>query len=103
LFVPQGTGRYLRQRAAGLSTRAGLEVFEFCESDGRIEKIDLADAGNIESWLVPRREAESALRAARDATERIPGFAARIVDSGNSVDASFAGANQRSAISFSRS
>jgi hypothetical protein len=100
LFVPQGSGRFLRQRVAGLSALARVEIFEFCEGDGRIEKIDLADAGNIDSWLVPRREAESALRAAREAASRHSVLENKIADSGESVCASFVGATSEVAFLF---
>lgn len=100
LFVPRGTGRFLRQRIAGLSASARVEVFEFSEGDGRIEKVDLADAGNIETWLVPRNEAESALRAARDAASRIPVLETGISETGEAVSASFVGATSEVAFLF---
>ncbi|MDE3171111.1 MAG: hypothetical protein KGL75_13290, partial [Acidobacteriota bacterium] len=56
LFVPEGTAKLLRERALALSDAARAEIFEYRESDWRIRKLDIADAGNLESWLVPRRE-----------------------------------------------
>jgi hypothetical protein len=100
LFVPQGTGRFLRQRVAGLAASARVELFEFSEADGRIEKVDLADAGNVETWLVPRREAESALRAARETASRHPVLQAKIAEEGKGVAASFVGATSEVAFLF---
>ena len=47
------------------------EIFEYGEPDGRMQKMDVADAGNLESWLVPRGDVESTFAAARDAFARI--------------------------------
>jgi hypothetical protein len=91
LFVPWGSGKFLRQRIAGISASARVELFEFCEDDGRIEKVDLADSGNIESWLVPRPEAESTLKAARDAAARLPALSGKVTDV-EYVETSFVGA-----------
>jgi hypothetical protein len=100
LFVPRGTGRFLRQRVAGLCASARVEVFEFSESDGQIEKLDLADAGNVETWLVPRREAESALRAAHEAATRFAVLENKIGESGEVVRASFVAATAKWHFSF---
>ncbi|MGA9885783.1 MAG: hypothetical protein WBQ34_18860 [Candidatus Acidiferrales bacterium] len=82
LFVPEGSARLLRERALALSGTARTEIFEYRESDWRIQKMDLADAGNLESWLVPRRESESVLQAARDSASRASTLA-RIMDDSN--------------------
>jgi hypothetical protein len=71
LLVPGGAGRRLRERALALSASARAEIFEYGEPDGRIQKLDVADAGNLESWLVPRGDVESTLAAAQDAFARI--------------------------------
>ncbi|MGH9737388.1 MAG: hypothetical protein ACRD4X_02235 [Candidatus Acidiferrales bacterium] len=82
LFVPEGSARLLRERALSLSNAARTEIFEYRESDWRIQKTDVADAGNLESWLVQRRESESALQAARDSASRFSTLA-RIMDDSN--------------------
>jgi hypothetical protein len=51
LFVPEGTSRSLREGALGLSSAAKLEIFEMREPDVVIQRVDLADAGNLESYL----------------------------------------------------
>lgn len=67
LFVPHGSAKLLRERSMALSTAAKTEIFEYREADWQIQKVDTQDAGNLESWLAPRRDAETLLRAARDA------------------------------------
>jgi hypothetical protein len=71
LIVPEGTSRCLRERVLALSSAARTEIYEFSAPDARMQKVDAADAGNLESWLVPRREIESVLAEARDATARV--------------------------------
>jgi hypothetical protein len=71
LLVPGGAGRRLRERALALSASVRAEIFEYGEPDGRMQKMDVADAGNLESWLVPRGDVESTFAAARDAFARI--------------------------------
>src|SRR5271155_4296672 len=71
LIVPEGTSRCVRERVLALSSAARTEIFEFNAPDARMQKLDAADAGNLESWLVPRREIESVLAQARDAIARV--------------------------------
>ena len=71
LFVPEGAGRMLEGRVLGLSSAARTEIFEFRGPEARIEKQEPADAANLESWLMPRRDVESLLTEAREAIEKI--------------------------------
>ncbi|MGA7855013.1 MAG: hypothetical protein WCA15_16930, partial [Candidatus Acidiferrales bacterium] len=66
LFVPQGGSRCLRERLLAVSSAGRTEIYEVREPDGMMQKVDSADAGNLESKLMPRREIESKLRAAAD-------------------------------------
>ncbi len=75
LFVPEGTGRRLRERVLGLAPSVHPEIFEYSEPDGRIQKLDFADGGNLESWLIPRSEVESTLAVARGAFAGIASLA----------------------------
>lgn len=72
LFVPEGSAKLLRERALALSSAARTEIFEYREYDWRIQAVDGADAGNLESWLAPRKQSEALLQAARDAAGQIP-------------------------------
>jgi len=71
LFVPEGSSRALRERILGLSPAASCEIYELVGAETRPEKMDAADVGNLDSSLIPRREIESAIRAAGDAMTRI--------------------------------
>ena len=72
-----GLWRFLRLRA--------WRFLNFVSEDDRIQKMDPADAGNIESWLVPRREVESALAAAREAIGRIHALALHMPPAGYDI------------------
>lgn len=71
IFVPEGASRFLRARVLALSSAARTEIFEFREPDGYMEKQESADAANLESWLIPRRDVESLLAEAREAIAKI--------------------------------
>ncbi len=85
LFVPHGSAKLLRERVLALSRAAHTEIFEYRESDWQIQKVDIADAGNLESWLAPRREAEALLQGARDAAGHIPVLARALDHSDGAV------------------
>lgn len=85
LFVPEGSSGRLRERAGALSSAGRAEIFEFCEAEDRIERRDPADAGNLDSWLVLRREAESAVREALAAAARIECLAPKLTAGGSPV------------------
>lgn len=70
-FVPQGTSQRLRERLLALAASLRAEIYEMCEPDAAMQKIDPADAGNLEGWLVPRDQIESALHSANATITRI--------------------------------
>jgi hypothetical protein len=71
IFVPEGSSRSLRERSLGLSSSAKMEIFEMREPDVIMQRVDPADGGNLESYLVSRREIESTITASEDAANRI--------------------------------
>ena len=71
LFVPEGETQVLMERARALSPTVGLEVFEFSERDLRAKRVDASGRGNVESWLVPRRDAELVLAGAQAIVNRV--------------------------------
>lgn len=75
LFVPEGTGRILRERALALCAAAHTGIFEFSERERRVQKMDVADVGNLESWLAPRSQMESLLAAAKESAARVAALA----------------------------
>jgi hypothetical protein len=102
LFVPPGASASLCARVLALSSAACTEVYEFDQADARAQKMDAADSGNLQSFLMARRDAELALSAALESAERIPAFApmlgeaaarmrARVLPGANEVAFSFHG------------
>ncbi|MGA9885936.1 MAG: hypothetical protein WBQ31_00440, partial [Candidatus Acidiferrales bacterium] len=83
LFVPQGGSRCLRERLLALSSAARTEIYELREPDGMMQKVDSADAGNLESRLMPRREIESKLCASADTIAEI---CAMLPDASSAID-----------------
>ena len=83
LFVPQGGSRCLRERLLALSSAARTEIYEVREPDPLMQKVDSADAGNLQSRLLPRREIESKLRAA---AETIADIRAMLPSASNAVE-----------------
>jgi hypothetical protein len=71
LFVPQGTSQRLRERLLALSASTRAEIYKMRDPDAAMQEIDPVDAGNLESWLVPRDHIEGALHAAHATTTRI--------------------------------
>lgn len=70
-FVPHGASQRLRERLLALLPSVRAEIFEMREPDAVMQKIDPTDAGNLESWLVPREQMESTLSNARETIARI--------------------------------
>jgi hypothetical protein len=48
-----------------------VEIFEVTKPDAEMRRIDISDRGNLESWVVPRRDVESLLRQADQALGQI--------------------------------
>ena len=85
VFRSRGCRQLCRERCAALSSSAGVEIFEFRASGGRMLKMDCADTGNLKSFLVQRGEAESARAAAHDAIRRIHALALHMPPAGNEI------------------
>jgi hypothetical protein len=85
IFVPAGTSKLLRGPITALSPEARVEIFELNERDGEIQRIPFSDAGNLESWLIPRREVESACGAADEAMRQIHALALHLPPAGNEI------------------
>lgn len=65
LFVPESRSRFLRERTLALSQAAHVELFEFREPDCSMQLMDRADAGNVDSRLVPIQAVDYWLRVRR--------------------------------------
>jgi len=75
LFLPMGTSAPVCSRASALSSAARTEIYEFDQIDGRVEKMQPGEIGNLETSLTPHRELESMQLATRQAASRIPALA----------------------------
>jgi hypothetical protein len=71
LCAPEKTSEALVHRSQGINPGTQLEIYEFAIATGRLHKVDRADRGNVESWLIPRRVSESLIAAARASIEKV--------------------------------
>ena len=100
LFVPAGTSRNICQRSLALSSAARTEIYEFREPDAWMQKTDPADSGNLESRLMPRHEAESALQESREAIGKIHALALHVPPAGNEIGLRLVPATDEVALCF---
>jgi len=71
LFVPTGTGAVLSHRIGALARTHGIELYEYDPASWRVRRVAISDAGNLATWIVPRREVDAALAAAAPSIEPI--------------------------------
>lgn len=64
LFLPAGASRVTLRRLCALEPSTRTEVFEADCSKGSVQQIEARDIGNVQTWLVPRRDVESLLERA---------------------------------------
>lgn len=75
LFLPRGTSAITSHRMAALASPDEVELYEYEPVYWRVRKIARSDAGNLATWIVPRREIEQAIAAAMPLAERIRALA----------------------------
>lgn len=73
LFCPAETGRATARRLQALSKSTAIEIYEYDDANWRARRLDPSDSGNVDAWLVPRREIEELLAPAREAIQQICG------------------------------
>jgi hypothetical protein len=71
LFIPRGTTRVTAFRLQALSPSTNVELYEYDTGNWHARRVDPRDLGNVNTWLVPRRDAEELLRQGQSAIERI--------------------------------
>ncbi len=71
LFLPEGAGRVSCQRLAALDSSTPIEVYEIRPALEEVVQLHPSDTGNLNTWLVPRRETESLLARARTDLDKI--------------------------------
>ena len=58
LILPAGKAGALAHRLGALSLQLALQVYELNSLQERMERVDPCSNGNVNTWLVPRREAD---------------------------------------------
>jgi hypothetical protein len=71
LFLPRGTSQITAHRMAALAFPEEVELYEYEPVYWRVRRIARSNAGNLATWIVPRREIEQAIAAAMPLAERI--------------------------------
>jgi len=79
LILPKGGARVVAQRIGALRPQLPLELYERDPVREVLERLDPRAAGNIDSWIVPQREAQLLLDRARPALEPIIALAPRAI------------------------
>jgi hypothetical protein len=82
LFLPRGTSAITAHRLTALASPQEIELYEYDSLHWRLRRIAISDAGNLDTWLVPRREVDQVLTAALPELERIQRLAPEAVRAG---------------------
>jgi hypothetical protein len=80
LFFPAGQGRVTSHRLQALSASTIVELYEYAEDTWRVRRVDDRDIGNVETWLVPRRDVDAVLAQAATAIEHVRNLAPHAID-----------------------
>jgi hypothetical protein len=90
----------LLERALGLVPASRTEISELLDPERRLQKMDPAEAGNVDCWLITRGEMESLLSQARAAIPRIHALAPHLPPAGDEITARVAPGGTEVALSF---
>jgi len=71
LFLPRGSSSVTAHRMAALASPEEVELYEYEPLYWRVRRIARSNAGNLATWIAPRREIEQAIAAAMPLAERI--------------------------------
>ena len=71
LFLPHRSSTITAHRMAALASPQEVELYEYERPYWRVRRIARSNAGNLATWIVPRREIEQAIAAAMPMAERI--------------------------------
>jgi hypothetical protein len=75
LILPEGKAAQLSHQLASLDPRLAIQVFELNSLNEHLEVLDPRTNGNINSWLIPRREADLLLTRAKGDLEKLMALA----------------------------
>jgi hypothetical protein len=71
LIVPKGASSVIAHHARVLHPQITIEIYELDPRQETLSRIDPRSVGNLDTWLVPRREAQSLLDQAKAKIEPI--------------------------------
>ncbi len=71
LFLPRGSAAITAHRLTALACSHEVELYEYDPLHWRVRRVAISDAGNLATWLLPRREADRMRALALPETERI--------------------------------
>lgn len=80
LILPEGSARVAAHRLQAIVAAANVELYELHETVWRLWRVDPRDAGNLLTWLTPRREVEETRAAAHEVVERAKALAPGAID-----------------------
>jgi len=75
LFLPRGKSAVTAHRLTALASPQEVELYEYDPQFWRVRRVPLSDAGNMATWIVPRREIEQTIAAALPCAGRIRALA----------------------------
>jgi hypothetical protein len=75
LLVPSGHTAVTAHRLNALACPQEIELYEYERLYWHVRRVAISDAGNLATWIVPRREIDQALAAAMSHAERIRSLA----------------------------
>jgi len=79
LILPGNANRTVAHRFAALNPKLAIELYELDSARETLDKIDPRSAGNVDSWLVPFREAEALLAHSRTLLDPIVALAPKAI------------------------
>jgi hypothetical protein len=85
LFLPRGTSAITAHRMMALASPHEIELYEYDPLYWRVRRIAISDAGNLATWIVPRREVDQALATVQPEAERIRKLAPEAIQVGVSA------------------
>lgn len=71
IFLPRGSSTITAHRLGALDFPQEVDLYEYNPLYWRLQRVPISPAGNLETWLVQRREVDAAIAAAMPEAERI--------------------------------
>lgn len=81
LVLPADTSRMTAHRLGAVEAGAPIQLYEWREEEPLARRIDVADAGNVSTWLTPRGETERILAQVAEPDAAIRNLAPSAIDS----------------------